>query len=164
MNILTPPDALSGMVEVQLTNGGVLSAPFAVQAQAIAPAFFVIGAGPYIAAEHANGTYLGPPSLYPGVMSPAKPGEIVVLFGNGFGPTSTPVIAGSQVQSGTLATLPAIQIGGVTARVQYGGLIGPGVYQFNVDVPQGTPDGDNAVTALYNGIVTQAGVMLPVAR
>ena len=34
--------------------------------------FFAFHGGPYIAATHASGSYLGPPALYPGETTPAK--------------------------------------------------------------------------------------------
>ncbi|MBZ5625595.1 MAG: hypothetical protein LAQ69_43910 [Acidobacteriia bacterium] len=165
LNVLTPPDAMQGLVEVQTTSGGVASAQFAVQAQAISPAFFAFSGGPYVAAEHADGSYLGPAGLVPGeITTPARPGEVVALFGSGFGPTSTAVVSGSLVQSGTLPTLPVVVIGGITATVQFAGLVFPGEFQFNVVVPPAAPDGDNAVTAVYNGLSTQTGLLLTVAR
>jgi hypothetical protein len=42
VNILTPPNAISGSVNVVLTNGGTASPPFPAQAQAISPSFFVL--------------------------------------------------------------------------------------------------------------------------
>ena len=41
------------------------------------------------------------------------------------------------MQSGALAPLPTIQIGGMPATVQFAGLVSPGLYQFNVVVPDG---------------------------
>jgi uncharacterized protein (TIGR03437 family) len=41
-------------------------------------------------------------------------------------------------------------------------LVSPGLYQFNVVVPASAPDGDNAVTATYNGTITQAGTLLTI--
>ena len=46
----------------------------------------------------------------------------MLLYANGFGPTNMTVISGSIVQSGTLAPLPVIKIGGVAATVQIGGV------------------------------------------
>ena len=135
VNILTPPDSIQGPVQVQLTKRWRCQRSIYGPAQPASPSFFVIGAGPYVAAEHANGSYLGPASLYPGVTTPAKPGETVVLYGNGFGPTSPPVTAGSLVQSAPLPTLPVIIIGGAAASVQFAGLVTPGLFQFNVVVP-----------------------------
>jgi uncharacterized protein (TIGR03437 family) len=162
VNILTPPDAIAGPVQVRVTNGGVPSAAATVPAQAASLSFFVFNGGPYVAAEHTNGKFLGPASLYPGLTTPAKPGETVVLYANGFGPTSTPVVSGSMVQGGTLSPLPVIKIGGITATVQFAGLIFPGEFQFNVVVPAAIADGDQPITATYNGAATQAGTLIAV--
>ena len=124
--------------------------------------FFIFGSGPYVIGTHLNGTDLGPTSLYPGLTTPAAPSETVILYANGFGAISPPVAIGSEVQSGNLPTLPVIQIGGISAIVQFAGLVSPGLYQFNVVVPASTPSGDNAITATYNGFSTQAGTMLTV--
>jgi uncharacterized protein (TIGR03437 family) len=160
VNILTPPDAMSGPVQVVITNNGAAS--FTAQAQAISPSFFVFNGGPYVAATHANGALLGPASLYPGSTTPAKPGETIVLYANGFGQTSTQVVSGSILQSGTLSPLPVVKIGGATATVQFAGLVSPGEFQFNVVVPDGTPDGDQPVKATYGGTATQAGTVVTI--
>jgi uncharacterized protein (TIGR03437 family) len=162
INVLTPPDAMSGPVQVVVTNNGAVSASFTAQAQALSPSFFVFNGGPYVAATHAIGTLLGPASLYPGLTTPAKPGETIVLYANGFGQTSTPVVSGAILQSGTLSTLPVIKIGGTTATVQFAGLVSPGEFQFNVVVPPGTPNGDQPVTANYDGQTTQAGTLIAI--
>lgn len=162
VNILTPPDPMLGPVQVQLTSSGVSSAAASVPAQALSPSFFVFGAGPYIAAEHADGTFLGPASLYPGLTTPAKPGETVVLYANGFGPTSVPLVSGASTQGGILSPLPTMQIGGVAATVTFAGLVFPGEFQINVVVPAGLADGDQPVTAAYGGQTTQSGAVLSV--
>lgn len=144
-----------------LTNG-TQGAPFSVQAQAESPSFFIIGAGPYVVSTHADGSLIGPTSLYPGQTTPAKPGETVVLYANGFGSTSAPVVSGSETQSGSLNPLPVITIGGTPATVQFAGLISPGLFQFNVVVPVSTPAGDNALVATYGGLTTQSGVFVTV--
>jgi uncharacterized protein (TIGR03437 family) len=162
VNILTPPDSISGSVPIQVTNNGASSATFLVQAQAESPSFFVFNGGPYIAATHANGSYIGPTTLYPGLSTPAQPGETIVAYANGFGLTSTPIVTGSETQSGTLAQLPDITIGGVSATVAFAGLVAPGEFQFNVVVPPSLGDGDQPVTAKYNGLTTQAGTLITV--
>ncbi len=166
VNILTPPDAISGSVPVRLSYGGQTSAAFMAQAQAqaLSPAFFVFGGGPYVAAIHPNGAYIGPATLYPGLTTPAKPGETVAIYADGFGATNSPVQSGSVTQSGVLTPLPAVTIGGVPATVQFAGLVGPGEFQFNVVVPAGLDNGDQAIIATYNGASTQAGTLLTVHR
>jgi uncharacterized protein (TIGR03437 family) len=163
VNILTPPDAMSGAVQVVVTNGGTATAAFTAQAQTISPSFFVFNGGPYVAAVHSpSGSLIGPSTLYPGASTPAKPGEIVLLYGNGFGQTSTPVQSGSVAQSGTLSPLPAIKIGGVAATVQFAGLVGPGEFQFNVVIPASLANGDQPITATYGGLSTQNGMLITV--
>jgi uncharacterized protein (TIGR03437 family) len=162
INILTPPAALSGPVQITVTTAGIVSAAFTAQAQTVAPSFFVFNGGPYVAAEHLNGSLIGPATLYPGSTTPAKPGETVVLYANGFGTTSVPVVTGSSSQSGTLSPLPAIQIGGVNATVEFAGLVGPGEFQFNVTVPASLAAGDQPITATYNGSTTQPGTLITI--
>jgi len=155
VNFLTPPDAMQGPVSVVLSINGAAIMGITEQAQAILPAFFLFGGGPYLAATHANGSLLGPASLYPGYTTPAAPGETVVLYANGFGATSIPVVSGSVKQSGTLSPYPSITIGGQPASVQYAGLVAPGEFQFNVVVPASVANGDQQVTASYGGLTTQ---------
>lgn len=131
-----------------VNNNGVAAPAFMAQAQPLSPSFFVFDAQ-HVVGVHANGPTqdVGPATLYPGLTSPAKPGETVMLYANGFGPTSDPVASGSPSQSGSLAVLPIVTIGGLPATVKYAGLISPGLYQLNVIVPTGLSDGDQPITA-----------------
>lgn len=162
INILTPPDAIQGLAQVVVTNNGATSAVFQVQAQPLTPSFFAFNGGPYVAAVHTSGALIGPASLYPGSTTPAKPGETVLLFANGFGSTSAPVVSGSVGQSGTLSPLPTVNIGGVAANVTFAGLVSPGEFQFNVVVPASLANGDQPITATYNGVSTQAGTLITI--
>ena len=164
VNVLTPPDVILGSVNVVLTDNGVSSAPYLAQAEALSPSFFVFD-GTHVVGVHVDGTDIGPATLYPGFTTPAKPGETIVLFANGFGATSPPVVSGAVAQSGSLSPMPVIKIGGIQANVRFAGLnVTPGEYQFNVDVPPNVPDGDQPITATYNGVTTQVGALLAVQR
>ena len=162
VNILTPPSPISGQVQVTLTTNG-LNAAFTAQALAAAPSFFVFNGGPYIAATHLNGSLIGPATLYPGASTPATPGETIVLYANGFGPTSTLVTSGSVTQSGTLSPLPVITMGGVPATVAFAGLVAPGEFQFNVVVPSTLANGDQSILATYNSQSTQSNTLITIA-
>ena len=164
VNVLTPPGALPGTVQVQLANNGATSVPFTAMAEPLSPSFFVFNGGPYVAAEHLNGSFLGPASLYPGSTTPAAPGETVVLYANGFGPTTVPVASGSATQSGALAPLPVITIGGINSTVLFAGLVAPGQFQFNVVVPASLGSGDQPITATYNNFTTQAGTLITIQQ
>jgi uncharacterized protein (TIGR03437 family) len=162
INVLTPPDAMSGAVPVVVTDNGAASASFTALAQATSPSLFVFNGGPYVAATHIGGSLIGPATLYPGASTPAQPGETIVIYANGFGPTSAPVQNGSTTQSGTLSPLPVITIGGVTAAASFAGLVAPGEFQFNVTVPPGLASGDQSVTATSGGATTQAGMLITI--
>lgn len=153
VNILTPPDAMPGTVAVQVTNNGQTSAAFPVKARTSTPSFFAINGGPYVVAQHsADYGLIGPASLYPGVSTPAQPGETVILYANGFGPTVPAAVSGSLTQSGNLTPLPAVTIGGIQATVQFAGLVSPGLFQINVVIPESAPSGDNTLTATIGGV------------
>jgi uncharacterized protein (TIGR03437 family) len=161
VNVLTPPDAMSGPVQVVLTYNGA-SASYSAPAQPASPSFFVFDPAGDVAATHVSGSFIGPSTLYPGQTTPAKPGETIVLYANGFGPTTVVVVSGSPTQSGNLSPLPTIQIGGIAATVTFAGLVLPGEYQFNVVVPQGTPDGNQTIAATLNGIATQGRALIAI--
>jgi len=160
INVLTPPNLTPGPVQVQATVGGQMSAPFNGMVLPLSPSFFVYNGGPYVIAVHADSSRIGPVTLYPGLTTPAKPGEVILLFANGFGLIVPPVVSGSASQSGNLLALPQVMIGGVAATVLSAGLVSPGLYQFNVVVPVSLPDGDHTIAASYGGAITQPGTLL----
>lgn len=155
INVLTTPDLVEGPVVIQVSNSLGTSAPFTAQMRRKSPAFLLSDLR-QVAARHLNGDQIGAPGSIPGVkLTPAKPGETVVLFGNGWGQTTTPVVPGALTQSGPLPVIPVIKIGGVQADVQFAGLSAVGEFQFNVVVPASVQDGDNALAAELDGKVVQ---------
>jgi len=99
-------------------------------------------------------TLIGPANLIAGATTTgAKPGETVVLYGTGFGST----ISGQAA----LPVNPTIVIDGMVVKVAFAGLVGPGLYQFNVTVPTTvTPGQDALVVALLANSETQAGIFI----
>jgi uncharacterized protein (TIGR03437 family) len=164
LNVLTPPDLPTGNVQVQVAYNGVVSAPFTVPVQPYSISFFNYASGPAAApsvvAIHLDGTRIGPPGLISGVtFTPAAPGEEIVVYANGFGPVNPPVVKGAIGQSGTLPSNPALQING-TAVTYYGGtsgfagIVSPGLYQFNIIVPQNATSGDLTIQAEYGSQIS----------
>ena len=94
---------------------------------------------------------------------PAQPGEIVSIFGTGFGPTSPATPAGQLVSAAPLSGASPLQvtIGGVPASLQLAGIVAPGEYQLNVTIPQ-LADGDQPIVATVGGLSTQTGLAIPV--
>ena len=165
LNIITPGITATGNgIPVIVTLNGQSSAPSSVTLQNLAPAFFAYypgtaDDGKYLVAQHAaTFTDVGKLGLYPtapaNFTTPAKPGETIVLYGTGFGPTSPPIAQGIVTDKVyNLSPTPTATLGGIAAQVSFAGL-SPGfgqVYQFNVVVPSGLPDGDVPVVASTGG-------------
>ena len=161
IDVLTPPYKSAGAVPIVVTNGSASSAVFSVTESDFSPAFALSGGTKYLAATHSNGTYVGPATEGP-LFTPATPGEEIVMYGFGFGIPTGGIAPGSSMQSGALPYTPAVQIGGQAAQVVFAGLISPGLYQFNVIVPSTTANGDNAVTAAYDGVAIGTAGFIPV--
>lgn len=175
INVLAPDDAAIGSgssqvpveVMVQVTTAGQASNTVSGQEQQYAPALFTIDGGKYVDAVDMNGTVIGSSGILPGVVTqPAQPGETVMLYATGFGPTDPVQPTGQMVT--TPATLPAnsvkVTIGGVAAGVSYAALVESGVYQLNVTIPAGLANGDAAVVATIGGLQTQTGVSITVQQ
>jgi uncharacterized protein (TIGR03437 family) len=112
-----------------------------------APAVYKIVGKQYLAALFKDySTYVFPPNSFSGLTSrQAKPGEIIVVYGVGFGPVpGNPPGQIAQAANGlTLPVAPKFFFGGTPAQVQYAGLVAGtvGLYQFNLFVPS-IPDSD----------------------
>jgi uncharacterized protein (TIGR03437 family) len=173
VNVLAPPDTAAGPASVVLKNGTASSTPFPAQLQTYSPAFFIF-APPnqkYIAAicpkPDGSFDYLAPVGAFGSSASsrPAKPGGIVALFGTGFGPTTPAPPPGQVFFAAYPAAAPvAVTIGGINANVAWAGLSAAGLYQLNVIVPVGLPNGDASIVARVGGVQSQGGMFIPVQQ
>ncbi|HTC86642.1 MAG TPA: hypothetical protein VK686_00020 [Bryobacteraceae bacterium] len=144
VNAQVPSNVSTGVQQVALKSGGGTSASLSIMVSALepgllAPASFNIGGVQYVVALFLDGTYVLPEGAIAGVNSrPAKPGDVIVLYGVGFGPVTPAVPAGQIVQqSNTIASNFQMSIGGTSAKADYSGLAPNyvGLYQFNIVVP-----------------------------
>lgn len=152
-----PDDTATGPVNVVVTSGTSKSDPAIVNMAAFAPSFFMSDAK-YVAATHADGSLVN-------TASPAKPGEVVVVYGTGFGPTNPPTPAGQVVSTANPLASPntlMILIGGSQAQIAFAGVTAAGLDQFNLTVPATLPDGDATVSGTIGSVSTQSGAFLPV--
>jgi len=167
INLQAPDDTASGCVPVVVNtpNGTVTTA---VDLESISPSFSLEPNSTYAAAviltpngsgAYGGGTYdlAGPVGAFSFKTRPAKKGENVVLYGVGFGPTSPSVPAG-KVFGSSAKTTNTVQIflgnsSGtfVPAPVAFSGLIGAGLYQINITIPQNAPSGDLLVQTNVGG-------------
>jgi uncharacterized protein (TIGR03437 family) len=116
----------------------------------------------YPAAVHNNGVLVGPASLGAG-FAPAQPGETILLFGTGFGPTIPPLPAGQIVMvAEPLANTATVTLATESANVTFAGLSGSGLDQLNIVVPSDLPDGDAPLLATVNGVTTPTGLFITV--
>lgn len=163
LNVIVPDDQTIGQVDVTVTTSTGTSSAYQAIKSTLAPALFLFTAR-YPAANHEDGTPLGPPNIFSGATTiPAKPNETISLYGTGFGPTTPIVAAGNVAPNNAAIALPVTAtVGGMPANVQ-GWLTFAGEYQFNVTVPN-LPDGDAPLLLTILTVQTQAGLMLNIAH
>ena len=168
INVLAADDTITGLVPVVVKNTvGASDSVLALQ-QTAAPALFEFPGGKYAAAVHVDGSYIASSALVQaqGLKggTPAHVGETIVLFGTGFGATQPPISATALVTTPLPIAHPeefSLRIGGVDASIAYAGLISPGLYQFNVVVPQ-VAAGDQPVVTELRGLLSQSPLLLTI--
>jgi uncharacterized protein (TIGR03437 family) len=171
INLQVPLDTASGPVAVAVTTPAGVSKSTATMAT-VSPEFFLLD-GTHVAGiilrpngqgAYGGGTYdiLGPTgnSLgYPTVA--AKPGDVVSLFGTGFGPTSPSVNPGQLFSGAAATTNPVkVKINGTAITPIFAGISGPGLYQMNLTIPVGLGSGDVSLQGVVSGVQTPSGVVI----
>ncbi len=163
INLQAPDDTTTGTVNVVVTTAGGTATSTVMLGQ-YAPAFSLISSK-YPAAIVSTGTgydNIGPAGAFPFPTRPVKAGETVTLFGVGFGPTNPPVPSGHGYGGAAPSvTTPQVTIGGVPAMVNFAGLVGAGLFQLNVVVPD-VGSGDQPLQATVGGASTQNGIFITV--
>jgi uncharacterized protein (TIGR03437 family) len=160
INALLPSNTPTGVQPLIVTNGKDTSAPYSLTVNATQPGFlaplnFNINGVQYVVAIFTDGAYALPTGAIAGLNSrPAKPGDVLTLYGVGFGPVTPTILAGQLVQQLNMLTLPLqLSIGGMPASILYDGLAPDftGLYQFNVTMPSAQP-GNTQLTFTLNGV------------
>lgn len=166
LNVLAP-DVPAGPITVTVTAGGVTSAAFASTASLYGPAFFT-WPGNQVVATRTDYTYAVKAGTFAGATTvAAKPGDVIVLWATGFGPTNPASPTGFAVPGDkTYATSsqPSVTIDNLAATV-YGAALAPGsvgLYQIAIQVPPSLADGDWPIQALIGGVQSPAGTILSV--
>jgi uncharacterized protein (TIGR03437 family) len=182
INALVPLTSTQGNVNVVVSNSVGSSKPATLTLATTSPGLFTFSQnqGRYAAAvvldsSATNGyQYLAPAGMLgsSAPSRPAKAGDTVLIFGTGFGPTTTvlnPELAASVAyplaHSGGDITKPLAQvtIGGQAAQLLFCGIVSPGVYQINAVVPQGVSSGDQQMqVTLLSGAAVPQTVYVPI--
>lgn len=162
VNVQVPSGLDPGQTEIVVRTPNGVSAPIHAEVAAYQPEFFCFFDA-HIAAVRNDGEVVGPAGFIDGVeSSPAVPGEIVLLFGGGFGETNPSIEPGRIYQGAApLTENTVIRIGGVEAQVEFAGISAAGLYQFNVVVPN-LPAGSHKVVAEIAGVSTLSEANLEV--
>jgi uncharacterized protein (TIGR03437 family) len=173
INAMFPDDGSAGQVSVQVTNAQGSSGTLPVQKGVYSPALFRLSVeqGNYVIAQTTDGDLVGNFTVGYDLGTPlqvrrAKPGEIVTLYGTGFGPTS-PALPSDTAVTGQAQTASAVTftVGGIATGPCgscWAGMIGPGLYQFNIQVPPNAPTGDLVIVATVAGNRSQADSVISV--
>jgi uncharacterized protein (TIGR03437 family) len=173
INILTANIGL-GPVQVTVTTAGGTSNAITITSQTSIPAFFPWPAAPggtvaQPVATHLNYSYAVAAGTFATVTTvPAAPGETIVLWGSGFGPTTPANPFGVAIPATPAFPTSAnvtVSINGAPATVYQStatlasGLAG--VFQVGVTIPATLANGTYPVTTTINGI-TSPTLMLTV--
>jgi mannan endo-1,4-beta-mannosidase len=165
INVLAP-NLGTGSESVTVTTPAGTSKAYTITSAAVQPAFFP-WPGNYVVATDANYNWLVKNGTFSTTTAPAKPGETIILWGTGFGPT-TPAAPAGQITppnsysvngvTVTLGSTPAT----VLATALSPGLAG--VYQVAIAVPSGLANGDYPIVATVGGVQSPSGVKLTVQQ
>jgi len=166
LNVLAP-NVPAGPVTVTVTAPGGTSASFQTTADAYGPAFFA-WPGNQVVATRTDYSYAVKAGTFAGATTvAAKPGDVIVLWATGFGPT-IPVaplgVATPGNGSYPTASAPTVTVNNTTAIV-YGAALASGsagLYQIAIQVPPSLADGDWPIQAMIGGILSPAGTILSV--
>jgi uncharacterized protein (TIGR03437 family) len=172
------PQLPPGQTSVQvITNCGTPQSQSSnaevVTIQATAPEFFYFvhtasGQNPIAAINATTSGYVGAPGLVAGsIFTPAQRGDLLTLFGTGFGATNPSF--GPGVLPGGAAQVTAqvnITFGGVklaASDILYVGVTqNAGLYQVNIKVPNQVPDGNQSLGITIGGVQSPAGAFITV--
>lgn len=153
INAQVPADISPGWVTVEVINNGVNTSKVLTWLTKTAPGAFTYRQNDttFAIAVNTDGSLVTP-------SSPARPGDIISVYATGLDPSAPGVLIPTPHSVENVGA----RLGGQTAYVQYAGLVGPGLFQINVTIPQ-LAAGNHAFYIDSNYIPSPAGVMIPIA-
>jgi uncharacterized protein (TIGR03437 family) len=160
------PNVLPGPVSVVIQNSNGTSTLTAT-GQDVSPAFF-LWAGKYAVATHADFSLAAAAGTVAGAATtPAKPGDVIILWGTGFGDTLPLAPSGVRIPANTsypTASPVGVTVDEIPATV-IGAALAPGyagLYQVAIQIPATAPDGDLPVIATVNGVQSPGNTLISV--
>jgi uncharacterized protein (TIGR03437 family) len=124
------------------------------------------GANPVAATDASTNVYVGPAGLLTGAsFAPAKAGDVLTIYGIGFGETTPVVTPGTlAADAAMVAGQVSVTIGSEPAKVLYAG-VSPGfagLYQVNLTVPDGLAAGNQSIVININGVASPTGAYVAI--
>jgi uncharacterized protein (TIGR03437 family) len=163
------PEVPAGSQQVIVKDSAGTSSPSMVTVGTYGPAFFpwpndqVVATRQDFSLAAKNGTFAGAATV------PAKPGDTIILWGTGFGPTNPTPGQGEETPGNatySTSTLPTVTIDNLSATV-YGAALAPGfagLYQVAIQVPASLGNGDWPIVASIGGVSSASGTVLTVQQ
>jgi len=162
------PNVGTGTVLVTVTNSTGTSPAVAVVCQPVQPAFFQWGS--YVVATRQDYSLAVKNGTISGLLTvPAKPGDVIILWGTGFGPTNPSTPVGVNVPSSTTyytANEVMVTLGKTPATV-YATALSPGfagLYQVAIQIPTSLANGDYPVVATVFGAQSPSATLITVQQ
>ena len=173
ININTPEDTATGPVQIQVTTPVGTSNAVTVNRSRVSPTLqsvtqFNIGGKQYVVAQTPDfRSFIGNPNMLPGVaFTRANPGQTVIIYALGCGPTNPASPAGVIAAQNSPLALPfEIKIGGVPATVSSAVLAANtiGLYQFNVVIPA-VGAGDQPIELTIDGVSNNQNLVIAIGQ
>jgi uncharacterized protein (TIGR03437 family) len=164
------PDAGTGSLAVTVGTPSGTSAVVNATSQSMGPAFFLWPGSQPVATRNADASFAVKPGTFTGATTTAaKPGDVLVLWGTGFGPTNPATTIGEQTPSDRVyntASPVTVTINNTPATV-FGAALAPGfagLYQVAIQVPASLADGDWPIKASIGSFQSPDGVLLSVKK
>jgi uncharacterized protein (TIGR03437 family) len=164
INLQAPSDTATGSVQVVVNNNGATTT-FSGNLQTYSPAFFAWNGSPYpVATRYPDNAFIANPSAVAGTVA-AKQGDVLILWGTGFGPTNPALTAGIVLTAPlTAATNPTVSIDGADVQVLGSAMSYAGEYQVAIQLPKSLSNGDHSIVASVGGISSPTGTKIFIAN
>ena len=166
LNVLAP-DISPGPVSVTVMTPSGTSPAVTATITLYGPAFFE-WPGSQVVATRQDYSYAVAAGTFAGLTTvPAAPGDVLILWATGFGPTNPPApdgVAVPSTQSYATLAAPTVTIDSIPAVV-YGAALASGsvgLYQIAIQVPLTLANGTWPIQAMIGGVSSPTGIVLTV--
>jgi uncharacterized protein (TIGR03437 family) len=164
---LLAPDLPPGPTSITVTTPNGTSPPVTATVNLYGPAFFPWPSNQPVATRPDYSLAVKPGTFSGATTVAAKPGDVIILWGTGFGSTTPAAPVGAAVPGTPVystATLPIVMLRSTPLKVLGAALASgsAGLYQIAVQLPTGIGDGNYQIQATIGGLQSPSTTMLTV--